>query len=223
MHNRCLIIFFKRFTHNVKTRIGRTAGPEAALKLYRSMLLDLQKNLSPLPVPVLPFADGPGELFWPDAEFQRGTDIGERMENAFLKVFPDRESVILIGSDIPQITAALVDEGFRGLKENDMVIGPADDGGYYLLGFSREGFFKQREQRESGLFSRMPWSTDAVYPETIKRARKRGLSFSELPVMTDLDTLEDVRTAAASPWGKILPAVKKTLAGVTEGPDRRNR
>ena len=72
---------------------------------------------------------------------QTGDDLGERMKLAFLRCFSEgARSVVLIGSDIPDLPARIVDEAFRALDENDAVIGPAADGGYYLIGFKRDTF-----------------------------------------------------------------------------------
>jgi len=198
-----LIIFVKNpVAGKVKTRIAAETGPEKALEIYLD-LLDITRSQ------VLLFASeryifysdymvSQGE--WPEQfsrHLQQGSDLGERMFNAFEKIFsslPQDEKckVILIGSDCPDVDATILQQASVQLDEVDCVIGPAIDGGYYLIGFS--GMPDKR------IFSAISWSTPSVYSDTIKKLAESGYSYGVLPLLSDVDTLDD--------WNRYL-SIKK--------------
>ncbi len=117
-------------------------------------------------------------------EVQRGDDLGERMDDAFAHRFAEgEERVVIIGSDCGWLSADHIAEASAALDGSDVVLGPATDGGYWLVA-----------QRPPGLamFERIPWSS----PETLERTRKRisalGGTWSELEELVDIDTVEDL-------------------------------
>lgn len=125
---------------------------------------------------------------WDDDKFnkhiQEGEDLGDRMSNAFEKIFAlGAEKAVIVGSDCPEITTAIINSAFTTLKEKDVCIGPARDGGYYLLGMNKPLPF---------LFQQKAWSTDSVFSSTIDDLEKQNLSFGKLPELSDLDTAEDL-------------------------------
>jgi len=106
------------------------------------------------------------------------------MERAFRHAFrKGAGSAVLIGTDVPGITSDILLESFQALRTNDMVIGPASDGGYYLLGM-RSSF--------TGVFERIDWGTDRVYAQTRGRIQRLGLTCSDLPTLRDVDRPEDL-------------------------------
>lgn len=113
---------------------------------------------------------------------QSGPDLGGRM----LRAFEDHAGrpVVIAGSDCPALCAGDIDEAFRRLNEHDLVLGPARDGGYYLIGARRP---------YAELFEGMAWGTDSVFDETVKRAREAGLKTALLPPKQDIDDPEDLR------------------------------
>jgi hypothetical protein len=128
---------------------------------------------------------------------QEGADLGERMHAAFIDAFRDGcDRVLLIGSDCPQLTASIVQRGFEALVEHDLVLGPANDGGYYLIGLRRKA---------PALFRDIPWGGDAVFERTMTRARAAQLGITQLPVLGDVDRPEDLALAARE-LGPIRPA-----------------
>jgi len=108
------------------------------------------------------------------------------MEHALRQAFVQGFSrAVLIGSDIPDLTVELMDEAFSSLRTNDAVIGPAFDGGYYLIGFNRDTLLSE-------VFEGMEWSTDTVFAETLARLKASGLKAHQLPQQRDIDTLADL-------------------------------
>ena len=119
---------------------------------------------------------------------QMGADLGKRMCNAFTGCFlKGFQSVVIIGSDSPDLPGAFIEEAFESLETNGAVIGPTFDGGYYLIGFARDSF-------SSRVFENMEWSTDRVFPETMQRFREAAVSVHVLPRWRDMDRLEDIHT-----------------------------
>ncbi len=187
----------------VKSRLARDMEWGLVRRLYESMVLDTIAMLQRTKVPFLIYHDPPDAFermrSWlgPDYSYipQTGADLGERMEQAFVRIFREgADKALLIGSDIPGLSSAVILEAFESLASHDAVIGPARDGGYYLIGFQKNGF-------EAAVFHDMLWSTKAVYNETIMRLRENARKFHVLPQCTDVDTKEDLKT--------LLPELEK--------------
>lgn len=139
---------------------------------------------------------------------QQGDDLGRRMENAFSLVFElGFDQVIIIGTDLPDIKAQVIDEAFDKFNSSDVVIGPSNDGGYYLLGM---------KSLHKELFSEIEWSSGSVFIRTISELEKSKVSYSLLDEMVDIDTAEDlnswVSSASQNSPALILDFVKKNLS-----------
>ena len=115
---------------------------------------------------------------------QQGEDLGQRMSTAFKELFKNHQSVVLIGCDLPDLTSALISDAFDALQNNDAVIGPSCDGGYYLIGLKKE---------TPDLFKEISWSTEKVLKQTVERAEQLSLKVQLLDQLRDIDTLEDLR------------------------------
>ena len=200
MADQPLIILFVKVPagSQVKTRLAAALGENAALELYRRFVQDILDTLAQTGIPVMicyyppdsPNAVaawlGPGQQYLP----QEGRDVGERMENAFRNAFTRGFSrVVLIGSDIPDVPVPLIKEALAALRMHDAVIGPARDGGYYLIGFRGDTFFP-------GAFSGIAWSTDTVFRSTMQAFGKAGQRVHDLPPWQDVDTIEDLKDLA---------------------------
>ena len=196
MDDRCLLFFIKNpEIGKVKTRLASAVGHEMAVKLYKRFLLEM---LSTLNRGTFLFylcfypADALEELRnWLGEEYlyipQRGEDLGERMKNGFTEALAmNFKRVVLIGSDIPGLPLAFIEEAFRSLEEKDAVIGPSLDGGYYLIGFKDKKFSPQA-------FKGIPWSTERVFEETMKILKREGLMVHTLQPRRDIDTIEDLK------------------------------
>jgi rSAM/selenodomain-associated transferase 1 len=188
---------FARFPQKgkVKSRLAAAIGEERTLELYKCFVADLLQTIGKSGYPlVLSFYPpdagremkewlGDGHSYLP----QQGDDIGERMRNAFETVFSrGYRSALLIGSDLPDLTAEILDEAFSSLQEHDAVIGPALDGGYYLIGFTKETFVPE-------VFSDISWSTAEVFQQTMNAFFATGRTTHVLPPWRDMDTIDDVR------------------------------
>lgn len=116
-------------------------------------------------------------------------DLGQRMHAAFSHAFDGgAENVILIGSDIPDITADLLQQAFTSLLTKEVVIGPSKDGGYYLIGMVA----KKASQLLPMLFHEMPWSTKELFATTLNRLDTAGYNVAVLPALRDIDVPADL-------------------------------
>lgn len=113
--------------------------------------------------------------------------LGARLSAAFQRHFDDgAHRVIVIGSDCPTVDASVVTQALAALDEDDLVLGPSHDGGYYLIGLRAPA---------PQLFRGIAWSTEAVLEQTLERARQLALSTVQLPTLRDVDTASDARAA----------------------------
>jgi rSAM/selenodomain-associated transferase 1 len=114
---------------------------------------------------------------------QASGDLGQRMQAFFIAALGRAERVVLIGSDSPDLPADYLNQSFELLAERDVVLGPAADGGYYLLGIAR---------RLPPIFERIQWSTRDVWKQTTDRLQAAGIRWHELPPWYDVDELADL-------------------------------
>jgi rSAM/selenodomain-associated transferase 1 len=194
-NNSCVLIFVKYpMVGQVKTRLAQQTGPEIAAEVYRNFVIDLLATLHNLNAPLRIFFEPADALQkfhqWLGTEYsyfpQSGGNLGEKIKNAFLHGFADNFSkLVLIGSDIPDLPPDFVNLSLGALDTHDAVIGPSSDGGYYLIGFSKEGFLPQT-------FENIAWSTDSVFEDTISTLKRHKTKVYLLPQWHDVDTLEDL-------------------------------
>ena len=193
MAEKVLLIFIRNpELGKVKTRLAATIGNGNALKVYEELLRYTQQITENLPFrKVLYYADEVLEKDrWPNNVFgkklQTSGDLGQKMLSAFTETFASgAEQVVLIGSDCYELTSEILEEAFRQLENHDAVIGPAADGGYYLVGFSR---------LNPGVFQNKTWSTATVFQETIQDLKQAGYSYFTLPELNDVDEEKDLGT-----------------------------
>ena len=190
-----LIVFVKEPRRGtVKTRLVPTLGRDRAAELYRALAEEEVRRTAPrpgdyerlfvfTPAEARPALERwfPGETFLP----QEGTDLGARMAQAFAAAFArGARRAAIIGTDVPWVSRELVREALLALDDHEVVVGPARDGGYYLLALDRP---------RPLLFEGIPWSTPAVLCATAERVNLLGLRLSVLEPLGDIDTLEDIR------------------------------
>jgi uncharacterized protein len=193
---RCLILFVKYPEKGkVKSRLVFGGDDGHVADLYRCFIEDLLERVSSGDYRLFIAFDPPEkekdciELIGSGFSYmtQIGADLGARMCNAFTSCFAEGfRSVVIIGSDSPDLPQRIIEEAFQSLRSHGAVIGPTYDGGYYLIGFSKDSF-------SESFFENITWSTDTVYAETVRRFDEGGVSFHVLPRWRDIDTVEDVR------------------------------
>lgn len=186
-----IIIFIKNpALGKVKTRLAATIGDEAALAVYHKLSQRAREVALALDVPrhlfYSDFIDGNDA--WDNALFikkqQAGQDLGERMHLAFVDTLQTAHKAVIIGSDCPLLTPEIVQLALDQLDQYPFVLGPALDGGYYLLGMRKS---------TPGLFENMEWSTENVAKITLERMAENGASCYLLPALPDIDVEEDWR------------------------------
>ena len=184
-----LIIFIKNAEKGkVKTRLASTVGDELALKIYMALMDHTRKIAESQQVNRLLFYSRfiNREDRWPASHFQKflqhGADLGVRISNAFKQAFTSYQKVIIIGSDCASLTPEIVAQAFDHLESHDFVIGPAIDGGYYLLGMKQE---------TPTVFKDIEWSTEKVAAQTIERINSLNRTYALLPELSDIDHAED--------------------------------
>ncbi len=201
MKNENLLIIFTKTPEpgKVKTRLAKDIGNEKALKIYKILLEHSRKITAPLEFAKQVYYAG--EIakndLWESKSYlkkkQFGNDLGERMLNAFKNGFEEGyRRIVIIGTDIYNIQTEDIEMAFNSLNKNDFVIGPASDGGYYLLGMN---------SLNSDVFKNKKWSTPSVFNDTLNDLKAHKVKI--LPQRKDIDVLEDI---------KGIPAFQKIIA-----------
>lgn len=186
-----LIIFYRNpKIGKVKTRLAATAGNQKALEIYMKLSLHTKTITEDLNLEKIVFYTDVIDLMdiWPNATFlkalQDGKDLGEKMKNAFVAGFETGySSICIIGTDCYELTAEIITQAFEALKSADAVIGPARDGGYYLLGMTNP---------HTEVFNNKNWSTETVLQQTIHDFESLGLHYFLLQELKDVDTEDDL-------------------------------
>lgn len=190
MNNKtALLVFIKNPEKGkVKTRLAATVGDDKALAIYKA-LMDHTRNVA--------LATNTNRLLfysqhinlednWSNEDFQKELQaegaLGTKMKFAFVRAFRNARKVVIIGSDCASLTPDIVGDAFAQLSDHDFVIGPAMDGGYYLLGM---------RSFEAAVFENIAWSTASVFPDTVKIIENLGKTYTLLPELSDIDYEED--------------------------------
>ena len=203
----------------VKTRLAAKIGKKDATKLYRCFIHDTFSGISLLKNIDIIAAYAPQNLISRVKRLvplgvvvipQKGRDLGERIQNVFSHLFSiGYKKIAIIGADSPDLPTEYIEKSFLLLKgKTRLVIGPAEDGGYYLIAMSSE-------QKE--IFKDIPWGTGTVFKETIEKAKRAGLKSAVLPQWYDVDEIntlkklrDNLRSASpATKTGKLLEKVFK--------------
>ncbi|TAN12227.1 MAG: glycosyltransferase [Chitinophagaceae bacterium] len=191
MSNNTLIIFVKnRIPGKVKTRLAKTIGEEKTLAAYDQLLshtFNITIGLSCDKVvyysDFIPESDQWSQAGYRQAQ-QQGNDLGERMSHTFKNEFKnENKNICLIGSDCPQLNISILENAFDFLGHHNIVIGPATDGGYYLIGM---------QYLYTQFFINKHWSTQNVFADTIHDVKSASLKYRLLPILSDLDEEKDL-------------------------------
>ncbi len=186
-----LIIFIRNPEKGkVKSRLSKDLGEEKTLTVY-NFLLQYTRDICGK-ANASRFVFYSDNIDYPDIwnehlftkYLQEGKDLGERMSNAFSTVFNlGFKNVSIIGSDCYELKTHHIQQAFVQLEETEVVVGPSKDGGYYLLGMKK---------LHSQLFTGKKWGCDDVLQNTIDNLIQHKLKFIELPILYDIDTIEDL-------------------------------
>lgn len=191
----CILFFVKDPVEGaVKSRLAAELGEKITLEIYRNFILDMLATLDRCDADCL-ICVYPGYALnkikqWLGIKYQylpqEGENLGARMKNSFINAFGMRYAqAILLGSDIPDLPLDIINRALQIRGTNDVTIGPARDGGYYLIGFQKETFIPE-------VFDHMHWSGTTVLRDTLHRVIQSGLRVHLLPAWSDVDTLEDL-------------------------------
>ena len=186
-----LIIFYRNpMMGQVKTRLAASIGEEKALEVFRRLASHTKQITESLTIDKIVFYSDSIDLMdiWPNAKYlkalQQGNNLGEKMKHSFAAAFESGyNSVCIIGTDCYELETSIISQAFEALISNDVVIGPAFDGGYYLLAmrhFHPELFYDKQ------------WSTETVFERTVSDIRSLGLKYTQLRTLRDVDTEGDL-------------------------------
>lgn len=174
----------------VKTRIAAESGDQAALAIYERMLNVVFENLNKSDYSFEVHHTGGDRIeveYWLQnmvSRPQANGDLGEKLSYAVKNWFEfQNEPLVIIGSDQLEIDNAVLQEVEEKLESCDIVLGPAEDGGYYLIGLRKEC---------PEIFKNISWGTETVLAETVDRINESGMSYFQLPVRADIDYFSDV-------------------------------
>ncbi len=197
--NRNCIILFTRYPQpgEVKTRLIERLGARGAAELHASMTEKIVREIDVLCLGGITdcqirYSNGTEQEMqdWLGTTtpvcLQQGKDLGQRMAAAFAACFQQgAEQILLVGSDCPALDHEILQSGLEMLGSHDLVLGPAADGGYYLIGLSIAAGC-------GSLFTGIDWGTEKVLQQTLELAEKNAISFSLLPQLHDIDRPEDL-------------------------------
>lgn len=186
---KAIIVFVKNpILGHAKTRLAKTLGEEHALRIYKALIQHTAKTISQSEVDLFVYYSQfieKEDAFTKVKErrIQEGADLGRRMYHAFQALFQEGyQGIIIIGTDCATLNNKHVENAFEALEAVPVVIGPAEDGGYYLLGMNGD---------HSYVFENIAWSSSSVLNETIAHLQNQGSQFKQLETLSDIDYAED--------------------------------
>ena len=188
MNKSLVIVFVKNIKlGTVKTRLAKTIGDFGAFEVYTELVKITEKATQKLDIDKrIYFSNAIVDDQW-KGEFkavQHGADLGERMLNAFKDGFDaGYNNIVLIGSDLPDIHSTHIKNGLEALNTSEVVFGPAEDGGYYLVGMSK---------LNPEIFTNKPWSQPNLFQLTLQELQSNQISVGILDTLNDIDTYEDL-------------------------------
>lgn len=174
----------------VKSRLAATLGAEKTLTVYKYLLHHTISTAEQSGHSVIIWwSELPNDYLIIPHRLQSGELLGDRMNQAFEFEFNlnQSEKVVMIGTDCPDLTTTILQEAFDALEDNNVVLGPSEDGGYYLIGMN--GFYPE-------LLREIEWSTEKVLEQTIEKCKKYEKTFALLPTLNDIDNEEDLRRSS---------------------------
>ncbi|MDO5978141.1 TIGR04282 family arsenosugar biosynthesis glycosyltransferase [Flavivirga spongiicola] len=209
MSKELIIVFVKNIKlGKVKTRLAKTIGNQGAFEVYSELVKITElatENM--LTDKRIYFSDVVIDGKWKNdyKTIQEGKNLGERMKNAFKKGFEDGyERIVLIGSDLPDISSKHIENGLKNLNSSAVVFGPAIDGGYYLIGMTK---------MYHSIFNDKPWSESHLLEVTLKELNQEKIPYTLLEALNDIDTFEDLENSSFYQHNEALQLKVKSLIG----------
>lgn len=190
MENALLVFAKKPELGKVKTRLAQDIGEENALQLYKQMLFSTFDVAESCEVYVLACFTEKDQITLDTIPYsgfykQETGDLGFRMYKAIEHIKElGFQKTIVIGTDCPELTKEIITEAFDNLDKHDFVLGPALDGGYYLIGMKKNNAF---------VFEGLKWSADSVLTDTLKKIEEKQKTYYLLQSLSDIDTVEDLK------------------------------
>ncbi|MFN8280502.1 MAG: TIGR04282 family arsenosugar biosynthesis glycosyltransferase [Saprospiraceae bacterium] len=192
-----LLVFLRNpVPGKVKTRIAAETNEAQALEIYEHLYAHTIRVVKQCKVNVRwCFSDFvPENMMHEDTQIQQGNSLGERMLQAFSSALKEYKRAVVIGSDCPYLIAEDIDVAFHSLNKHDVVFGPAEDGGYYLMGMS---------SIQEELFKEIDWGTDKVLRQSLEACQILNLNTSLLKTYPDIDHYSD--------WIRYITTQHKTV------------
>lgn len=189
MKTDALLIFIRNpELGKVKTRLAKTIGDVNALQVYKDLLQHTMEQSTNVDCDKFVFYDTAiveGDI-WNNNVYQKKNqsygDLGDKMQSAFELLFNEGyTNCIIVGSDLFDLKSELIEAAFMKLNQNDVVLGPAEDGGYYLLGL---------KEMHRPIFQKKDWGTSSVFTDTLKDLETKKIHL--MPTLNDIDTFEDL-------------------------------
>ncbi|MBN1544293.1 TIGR04282 family arsenosugar biosynthesis glycosyltransferase [Candidatus Woesearchaeota archaeon] len=186
------LVLFAKFPEagTVKKKIGRVIGMENSARLCESFIKDIiDKNKDRDYDLYLSFIGHEHKeqyrTMFPHAILyvQRGMNLGENLSCTFEDLLDDYEKVVIIGCDVPDLPSAMIIKAFNALSSYDVVLGPAEDGGYYLIGM----------KKAHDLFKELHFGTERLLDEQVRAVKDKGMTFVLLDELPDVDTVEELK------------------------------
>ena len=192
MSNGALLVFTRApMPGATKTRLIPLLGAHGAAAFHRTILLQTLQTAEASEFSHIeiwsdaqsPFIEQCGCYFSSAVKRQKGKNLGEKMANAFAETLPKQDFAVLIGSDCPALTPVILNQAYAALTRSaEAVLGPAVDGGYYLIGLKKA---------DAAIFQGMPWGSTEVAARTRSMLARLKLKYAELATLTDIDTPAD--------------------------------
>ena len=195
MNSKNLLLIFTRNPElgKVKTRLAKTVGDKTALDIYLFLLQKTKEVTKSITCDKTVYYSEKiiEDDLWNRSNYQKreqfGKDLGEKMKNAIEDGFKKKYTkIIVIGSDLFDLKPSLINDAFEKLDNNDVIIGPAADGGYYLIGLKK---------LHLKIFENKNWGTSTVREDTLKNLEKVNVHL--LPMLNDIDVIEDIKNHSA--------------------------
>lgn len=179
------VIIFSRplIKGKVKTRLAVDIGNEKAFTIYQKLFDQTIRSVEKSGFPYKIYYSSDHASNRRPSAIQHGYDLGERMSNAFQEELKDHDAICIIGCDCFELKDQHLHAAVQLLKKNDVVLGPAKDGGYYLIGMKIHLAF---------LFNDISWGSDHVLNETLQRCKANDVTVELLPTLNDIDRAEDI-------------------------------